>query len=226
RADPMKTCINAFFYDFRTAILPFIFVFNPGLLLIGIDTWYQFVLTVSAAVIAMLAFAAATKAHFLEKCRIWETASLLLIAFTLLRPGFWLDQVADQFQTVDPAKIVDFAGKQPDGANIRMIVEGENFSGDFVRKVVLLPLGPQSADGKQRLFDNAGLSVAQEEGKTVVDDLRLNGPAQKWSMDFGWEIRELKIPVARMAKEWFYIPAYAVLSLIILLQLRRRRVAS
>ncbi len=223
RADPMKTCINAFFYDFRTAILPFIFVFNPGLLMIGIDTWWQFVLTVSAAVIAMLAFAAATKAHFLCKCRIWETAALLLVAFTLLRPGFWLDRMAAQFETVDPAKIVNFVGNQPDGANIRMIVEGENFSGDFVRKVVLLPLGSNTGNGKERLLKYAGMSVAQEDGKTVIDNIRLNGPAQKWSIDFGWVIRELQIPTVRIAKEWFYIPAYAVLALIILLQLRRRK---
>jgi len=223
RADPMKTCVNAFFYDLRTSILPFIFVFNPGLLLIGIDSWWELLLTVSAAVIAMLAFAAATKAHFLCKSHRWESAILLLIAFSLLRPGFWLDQIEAQFISADPAKIVEFAGKQPDGANIRMLVEGENFSGDMVKKVVLLPLGKNSGDGSKRLFDSAGLSVANEDGKTVIDNLRMNGPAQKWSMDFGWVIKELQVPADRIAKEWFYIPAYLLLSLIIMLQLRRRR---
>jgi len=225
RADPMKTCINAFFYDFRTSILPFIFVFNPGLLLIGIESWWQGALTVSAAVVAMLAFAAATKGYFLTTSRKWESAMLLLIAFTLLRPGYWLDRVAEQFEIVDPVKIVEFAGRQPDGANIRMLVEGENFSGELIRKVVLLPLGLNNGDGKNRLYESAGLSVALQGGQAIIDNIRLNGPAQKWSIDFDWAILELQIPTQRMVKEWFYIPAYLLLALIILLQQNRRRSA-
>jgi TRAP transporter 4TM/12TM fusion protein len=223
RADPMRTCVNAFMYNLRTAILPFIFIFNPGLLLIGIDSWWQFLFTVTAAVAAMLAFAAATKSHFLCKCHRWETVMLLLIAFSLLQPGFWLDRIADRFAIADPAKIVEFAGAQPDGANLRLLVEGENFSGDFIKKVVLLPLGPASADGQARLYDSAGLSVINEGGQTVVDDIRFNGPAQKWSMDFGWVIKELQVPVDRFAKEWFYVPAFGLLGLIMMLQLRRRK---
>ncbi len=224
RADPMRTCINAFFYNLRTAILPFIFIFNPGLLLIGIDSWWQLSLTVSAAVIAMLAFAAATKAHFLTRCHIWESVVLLLIAFTLLRPGFWLDRFQSQFASADPARIVEFAAQQPDGASIRLQVEGENFSGDMVSKVVLLPLGPRTDHGGAgRLYDSAGLGVAIEDGKTVVDDMRFNSPAQRWSMDYGWVIKELQVPVERFAKEWFYVPAYLLLGLIVMMQIRRRR---
>jgi len=223
RANPMKTCIHAFMYNLRTAILPFIFIFNPSLLLIGIDNWWQFVLTVTSAVIAMLAFAAATKAHFFTRCHIWESALLLLIAFSLLRPAFWLDRIEPQFALADPVQIVEFAGAQPDNANIRLRVEGENFSGEFVSKVVLLPLGPKVGDGKTRLFDSAGFSIAVEDGQAVVDNMRFNGPAQKRSMDYGWVIKELQVPVDRMAKEWFYIPAYALLGLVIMMQLRRRR---
>ncbi len=223
RAAPMKTCIHAFMYNLRTAILPFIFIFNPGLLLIGITSWWQLLLTVSAAVIAMLLFAAATKGHFLTRSRIWESALLLLVAFSLLRPGFWLDRIEPQFALADPARIVEFAGQQPDGASIRLRVEGQNFSGEDVSKVVLLPLGPRVGDGASRLYDSAGLGVSIQDDRAVVSDLRFNGPAQKRSMDYGWVIAELQVPVDRMAKEWLYIPAYALLGLIMLLQYRRRR---
>jgi TRAP transporter 4TM/12TM fusion protein len=223
RAEPMKTCIHAFMYNLRTAILPFIFVFNPGLLLIGLTSWWQLLVTVSAAVIAMLVFAAGTKGHFFARSRLWESALLLLVAFSLLRPGFWLDRVEDQFALADPTQIVEFAGKQVDGANIRLLVEGQNFSGEDVSKVVLLPLGPKVGDGATRLLDAAGLGVTIQNGQAVVSDLRFNGPAQKRSMDYGWVIKELQVPVDRFAKEWFYIPTYALLGLIIMMQLRRRR---
>jgi TRAP-type uncharacterized transport system fused permease subunit len=81
-------------YDIRTALLPFLFIFNTELLLIDV-TWYKaiFVFAPNRGVIAMMLFAAATQGYFFVRSRWWETVALLLIAFTLFRPGFWLDQV-------------------------------------------------------------------------------------------------------------------------------------
>ena len=39
RADPIKTGIQAFYYEIRTAILPLVFIFNPELLLIGVSVF-------------------------------------------------------------------------------------------------------------------------------------------------------------------------------------------
>ena len=38
RADPIRTGIQAFKYEIRTAILPVVFIFNPELLLIGVTS--------------------------------------------------------------------------------------------------------------------------------------------------------------------------------------------
>ena len=60
--DPIRTGIQGFTYDIRTAILPFIFIFNNELLMIGVGTPLHFVIVVFGAVVAMLMFAAATQA--------------------------------------------------------------------------------------------------------------------------------------------------------------------
>jgi TRAP transporter 4TM/12TM fusion protein len=49
--DPIRTGLQGFTYDIRTAILPFLFIFNTQLLMIGIETWYEFVLVVASAVL-------------------------------------------------------------------------------------------------------------------------------------------------------------------------------
>jgi len=67
RSDPMKTCIQAFYYSLRTAILPFIFVFNPEMLLIGVESYWSAALIIISATIAMCVFAAATQGYFLVK---------------------------------------------------------------------------------------------------------------------------------------------------------------
>ncbi|MDX1401885.1 MAG: TRAP transporter permease, partial [Kiloniellales bacterium] len=81
--DPIKTGLQGFAYDIRTAILPFFFIFNNQLLLIGIANWLELVVVVVSAVIAMLAFAAATQGYFLVRSRLWESLALVLVTFVL-----------------------------------------------------------------------------------------------------------------------------------------------
>ena len=38
-ADPMRTGVQSFLYDIRTSILPLVFVFNPALLLVGVESF-------------------------------------------------------------------------------------------------------------------------------------------------------------------------------------------
>jgi len=223
RSNPMATCIQAFKYSLRTAVLPFIFVFNPQILLLELDSWWQGVLIVVSASIAMLVFAAGTQGYFLAKSRLWESAVLIILALSLMRPGFWLDQVAPPYVIDDPANIERVAGNSADNAKIRLVAKGENFSGDIVQRIVVLPLGAKEGDGALRLSKNAGLEIRIEDGKTLVDEIQMGSAAKRWGLDFDWEILELQYPSDRLAKEWFYAPAYLLLLLLALLQLRRKR---
>jgi TRAP-type uncharacterized transport system fused permease subunit len=99
--DPIRTGLVAFFYSLRTAALPFLFIFNTELLLIGV-TWGQGLFIFVVATVAMLLFAAATQGFFLARNRFYETIALLLIAFTLFRPGFWMDMIYPPYSEEDP----------------------------------------------------------------------------------------------------------------------------
>ena len=219
--DPIRTGIQGFAYDIRTAILPFLFIFNTQLLLIGIEHWWEVVVVFVTAVIAMLTFAAATQGFFLAKSRLWESLALVLIAFTLFRPGYWLDQLQPPFDSIDPARLAQVAGEAPADGQIRLQVEGETIDGDFVTKTVILPLGAEG-DGEARLADNAGIVTRQEEGKVLIDQIVFGTPAEGAGLDFDWEITAVQTAAQRMPKETFYLPALVLLGLIVLLQRRRR----
>ena len=62
--DPIKTGIQGVTYAARTAILPFMFVFNPALLLIDVNYGWELALVVAGATLASLTFAAATMRWF------------------------------------------------------------------------------------------------------------------------------------------------------------------
>jgi len=219
--DPIKTGLQGFAYDIRTAILPFLFIFNTQLLMIGIDGVLHFIITVVTAVIAMLMFAAATQSFFIVKNKVWETVALLLVAFTLFRPGFWLDLVDEPFIYHDPVSIHEVAETIPANGEIRLMVEGETIDGDTVSKAVLLPLG-DVAPGADRLTNVAGLELRFEDGMALVDNIGFDSPAEKAGIDFDWRITQVMTPADRIPKEVFFIPAIGLLIMVYLMQRARR----
>jgi TRAP-type uncharacterized transport system fused permease subunit len=222
-ADPMKTGLVASFYSLRTAVLPFLFLFNTQLLLIGVDTWYHLVVQVIVATVAMLAFAAATMGWFLTRSRLWESAALLLAAFVLFRPGFFWDMAYPPLIEVDPAQIEQAAGDVPPGGSLRIAAEGISIEGEEVAKTVMLPMGP-AAPGAERLL-NAGLELRDEDGKVLIDNIGFGSPAEKAGLDFDFEITSVLADNARPPKELMWLPALLLLGLIVWLQRRREPAA-
>lgn len=220
--DPIKTGVQGFTYDIRTAILPFLFIFNTQLLLIGIDTAFDLILTVVSAVIAMLAFAAATQGYVFVKTKLWETVALLMITFTLFRPGYWMDMVYEPFVEVAGTEIYAVAETVSPGEQLRVRVTGENFDGKLVDKVVMLPMGEGS--GLERVL-GTGLTLEQRDGKMIVEDIGFDTVADKLKIDFDWELATVIKKSDRPAAEWFFIPAFLLLSMVLIAQRRRRKLA-
>ena len=221
--DPIKTGIQGFAYDIRTAILPFLFIFNTDLLLINVG-FLGGVVVFCTALAAMLLFASATQGWFLTRNKWWDTVALLLIAFTLFRPGFWLDIAAPPYRSLPATQIVEMAEKSPADTMLRLRVSGEELStGKIITTTVELPLGEPSA-GAQRLEQNAGIAVREEDDKILIDTLTFGGPAEAAGLDLDWEILALQEPDnSRPPKQIFWLPALALLALIIFLQRRRIR---
>jgi TRAP transporter 4TM/12TM fusion protein len=85
-SDPVATGLQGFMYHIRTAILPFIFVFNHDLLLIGVNTIAHGVLILFASVLGILAFVSATQGWFVTSNRWYEVPCLLAVTLAMMRP--------------------------------------------------------------------------------------------------------------------------------------------
>ena len=219
--DPIKTGIQGFTYDIRTGILPFMFIFNTELLMIGITGPIHLISVIVSATVAMLLFAAATQGFFLTHSKKWETVALLLITFTLFRPGFFMDMIYDPLVKVDANRIYEIAELQPKNGLLRVHVLGETLEGDEVDKVVMLPVG-KPGPGQQRLLNAAGLELRQEDNKMFVDNIVFGSAANKQGIDFDWEVVDVQKKADRPDKRWFYIPAILLLIFVWKTQARRR----
>jgi TRAP transporter 4TM/12TM fusion protein len=219
RADPIRTGVQAFWYSLRTVALPFFFVFNTQLLLIGITGVWQLTLTVFGALGGMLVFAAATQGYMLTRNRMAETALLLLVAFTLFVPGYWMDRFHPELETVGPQRLESLAEATPAGGHLRLLVEGMDADGRDVSRAVMLPMGA-AGQGDERLT-RAGLGTMVLGDQVSVSFVTFGSPAERLRIESGWEITGVMVPADRPAPEWFYLPALAVLAIIIGLQRRR-----
>jgi TRAP transporter 4TM/12TM fusion protein len=219
-ADPIRTGATAFWYSSRTAILPFMFIFNPQLLMIGVHTWWAFLLVVTAAIVAMLTFAAGTQGWFLTRSRWYESVLLLIVTFTLLRPGFWLDMALPRYKVL-PAQTLSAQAEAalPSSAGLRVRIEGTTLEGKEVSKTVLLRLG-EEGDGAKRIAAS-GLRVMSLPTGTQVMSVALNSPADKAGFEQGFMVTGIEVERPRPAKEWLFLPALALLALIMFVQRRR-----
>jgi TRAP transporter 4TM/12TM fusion protein len=86
KSPPIPTGVQGFMYDIRTAILPFMFIFNERLLLIGVDSWLLASWIFVTGCIAMFAFACATQGFFIARNKWYEGVVFLGITFLILRP--------------------------------------------------------------------------------------------------------------------------------------------
>lgn len=218
KGDPIKTGITAFYYSLRTAALPFLFIFNTDLLLIDVDFAHG-VLIFMVATVAMLIFAAATQGHFLVKSRWYESVLLLLVAFTLFRPGFWMDMVHDPYRDTAPAQLARTLGEVEAESTLRLRVQGEDAVGKLRQSTVLLAV-PAGEDGEARLA-SLGLALYEQDGKTLIDSVTFGSPAAAAGMEFDQEILVVKAPTERWRKELMWLPGFLLFALIVGLQRRR-----
>lgn len=223
KSDPIKTGFTAFGYSARTAILPFMFIFNTQLLLIGITDAFHLVMTIVTATIASMMFAAATQGWFVSRNRIHETLILLLVTFSLFRPGYWMDMLYPPFEALPATELNRMVEAAPRNDNLRVWVEGITLEGRDVAKGVLLPLGAPAASARERL-DAIGLSVMTLGDDIQIAAVKFGSRAEKLGLEQGFMVTAIEVPSAeRPAKEWMYIPALALMALVWFMQRARVR---
>jgi hypothetical protein len=222
KSDPIRTGIQGFTYDIRTAILPFMFVFNTQLLMMGIDSWWHLALTIFSATTAMLIFSAATQGWWFTKNKWWETILLLVLTFSLFRPGYWWDMIYPSKNLIQGSQIVEIAEDLKPGQTLELRVEGENLEGNYVAKTVRLPFEDHLITGEERIA-SMGLMLLENDGKMIVDMVEFGSPAETSGIDFDWEIKWVIQDAERPMKEWVFVPVLIIIGLMIANQKRRIR---
>ena len=230
KENPIDVGLQGSVYAFRTVVLPFIWIYNPALLLINVHGWGEALLVATTATIASLVFAAATMAWFRIKCRWWEVVLLLVATFVLFRPDWFADQIAPEYADAPASKFYEVAANLGEGDRLTFLIKGQSLEGEETSKTVGVQLGPKTgttgnavADARKRLADT-GMTVSGFGETMQVSAVRFGSAAAKARIEQGFEIVGVKVPNPRTSPNWFYIPGLLIAAFVWLMQgVRMRR---
>ena len=231
RGDPIRTGIQGFSYDIRTAVLPFMFIFNTDILLIDVGVIGGLV-AVIVTTIGMLAFCSATQRFMLTRNRLWETLLLLLVAFTMFRPDFWLDRWSPPFDLRPGPEIVtlleaDSGATSPRDLRVRFVGPDFDDASRMITRNTIIQVPP--TDDAFAGLAEAGVVMTLDAGQAVVEEPFPGTPLFQELQGFDFYADDpvtldlvLVEITGRPAREWVYLPAIGLLGIVWLVQRRRR----
>ncbi len=223
KGDPIRTGFQAFLYSTRTAILPFFFIYNTELLLIGVDSFMHGVWVFVTATIALLVFSAGTQGFFLVRNRVYESAVMILISVMIFIPGAFLEYVYPKYNVAAGDQLSTILETATTGEQLKLRVMGEDALGD--PKAYQMYLNVPEGDTAQARYDALGLTVMEEDGNTIVENIAFGSVMAESDLDFYHEIEEVMVPNEQPIKYIVYIPALALLGIIVMMQRSRQRKA-
>ena len=200
RADPIRTGVQAFYYEIRTAILPIVFIFNPELLLIGVESFWHGALIFIVSLIAIFSFTSAAQGWFITKLRWYEIIMLLIITVSMFRPDFIMNRIYPEYQNFEKNfnEIIEFEEKRKLRLHVTRYTDyGERY------KMFAFPIEPSSTS----LAEVTGLEIDKNSNNNFeVVNLSFMGPGEEIGMEFYDEITKIEVSsISRPPKEYIYI---------------------
>ena len=212
-------------YSLRTVILPFLFIFDTELLLIGVDSFAFGAWVFIKATIAILLFSAAMQGYMFVRSKWYESVILLTVSFMLFAPQFWINLLVPSFVEKEVSQLEAVLMEQQAGDMIKMQVNGMSFEGKENDFEVYMQIA-EGANGTERL-SKYGLMLKEEEGKLLVDDITFNSAAEKAFgddfYDYEYAITTVEVSQEQPSKRWMNIPAVLLFLVVVLLQISRRK---
>jgi hypothetical protein len=212
-ADPMRVGWQGTWYEFRTVLLPFIFIFNPEILLIDIGGPVHLFVVLACATLAMMAFVAALQGFFFSRNRWWTV--VLLISSPVF--PFWMD-LYPRFHRC-PSEVTSVIDQTKGVGALRLRVATQDMSGDDVTKTIRLNFGDKGSTAER--LASTGIVLTPGD-KPSIASVRPGSEAARQKLRPGDTIEGINVPTDRPSSFLFAIPAILVLGAIAWLQRRRR----
>lgn len=113
---PMKTGMTAFLFSLPAFMIPFLFIYEPGLLLEG--DLKSIVITFITSGLGIIAFAAVTVGWFVRDLNLWHRGLIAIGAFTLIVPSGMTDVIGLAIIGAVLAQVIIFREKNESAESV------------------------------------------------------------------------------------------------------------
>ena len=228
--DPIKTGFQAFFYSLRTVILPFFFIFNTELILVGVDSFAHGLMVFVLSTAAILIFTSATQGYFIVRSKIYESFALLTVSAMLFLPNIFVNLVYPPFADKPATEMKATLDNAEVGERVKVFVDGKTIDGSDKQIVVTLTK-KKEGDDYNKIIRDFGLVIANDGDNIIIEDVLFGSKAQSagididltFDIDFMYSISKIGVEQSQPSMRLTYIPAFGLLALVVILQLARRK---
>lgn len=91
RAGPIRTSIEGFKFSITAFIIPFMFVYNPQLILLGDWEWPELIWLVASGMVGVYALAVMKEGWWITRANAIERILMTFAAVLLIQPSIWVD---------------------------------------------------------------------------------------------------------------------------------------
>jgi TRAP transporter 4TM/12TM fusion protein len=208
--NPIKTSYQAFLYSMRTMILPFLFIFDNKLLLIGVTSIQEIIFVFIKSMLAILVFTAGTQGYFIIKNKLYESLALIIISLSLFLPSLWINKIVPPYTSYESVKIYELLEKNKN--NIKLEILGMDFIGDEKKFFLDIKFSKEgSATDKLQKY---GINLYEEDNKIYISTVNFGSKAYNDGLEMDFEILNIKTKNKQPSNVWIYIPAILLLILI------------
>jgi TRAP transporter 4TM/12TM fusion protein len=177
--DPIRTGLQAFTYSLRTAILPFFFIFNNELILVGVDSFLEGLWVFIYATVGILIFSSGLQGFLLTKNKLIETVLLIAVAVTIFVPSIWFKVFLPKYQSKNLANFEQVIGGLDEKSRLRLLVDAYDFDGKKSSFDTYIPGNIAGKDAEGKLF-NYGLELGETTERGIqVEYVDFNSDAER-----------------------------------------------
>ena len=145
---------------------------------------------------------------------------LLLIAFSLFRPDIYRDWFYPPFEVRPASEVRNVVAGLPEGSNMRLRIEVDD-KGKIEERTFILPVIKGAPPDKR--MERVGLTTEMKGDRLEIVDIGIDSAAEKIRLDVANRNRILGIEtrIPQPDKQWYTLPAWLLLALVVVMQRRR-----
>ncbi len=226
--DPIRTGVQAFMYSLRTAVLPFFFIFNNELILIGTEGFWEGLWVFVYATVAIMIFSSGLQNYLLIKNKPLESVILVMAAVTIFVPQIWFKILLPDYKQTNLHLFEETIDGLGEWDRVKITVRATDFD-DFTKEFTTFLPGNLEGDNSTEKLKNFGLVLGDTENDWLtVDQVEFNSMAEKTGFDTmnmdSFFITKVETPTKQpFNPKLLFIPALIVFLIIFMIQTVRKK---